>query len=152
MDQRQAFRDLHKTPFIIPNPWDVGSARILASLGFPALATTSAEFANALGRHDGDVSREETIAHARLIDGATTLPVNADLENGFGQDPAAAAETISQALEAGIAGSAISMAAQSAIVEAAKELLETGTHAFWLNALPNAALVNDALSPNPESA
>jgi 2-methylisocitrate lyase-like PEP mutase family enzyme len=268
MDQRQTFRDLHKTPFIMPNPWDVGSARILASLGFPALATTSAGFANALGRQDGDVTREEAITHAKLIDGATTLPVNADLENGFGETPAAAAETISQALAAGIAGgsiedfgggklyefelavdriraatevnqqsdsplvltaraenfirgnpdladaisrlqafqeagadvlyapgltdlgdiktlvaavdrpvnvlvmpggptipelfeagvirvstgSAISMAAQSAIVEAAKELLETGTHAFWMKALPNAAVVSAALSPNSDSA
>ena len=261
MDQRQIFRDLHKTPFIIPNPWDAGSAKILASLGFPALATTSAGFANTLGRLDGEITREEAIAHAALIDGATSLPVNADLENGFGDDPKAAAETISQALAAGIAGgsiedfgggaiydaslaadriqaavevnrnsdsplvltaraenhirgnpdlkdtitrlqayqeagadvlyapgltdpgdierlvaavdlpvnvlvmpggppipklfeigvirvstgSAISMAAQSAIVEAARELLETGTHDFWLKALPNAAVVNAAL-------
>lgn len=262
MDQRRTFRDLHKTPFIMPNPWDGGSAKILASLGFPALATTSAGFANALGRLDGRVTREEAIAHAALIDGATSLPVNADLENGFGDDPDAAAETISQALNAGIAGgsiedfgggaiyaaplaidrvraaaevnrqsdsplvltaraenhirgnpdlkdtitrlqayqeagadvlyapgltdlgdirtlvaavdlpvnvlvmpggpaipqlfeagvirvstgSAISMAAQSAIVEAARELLEAGTHDFWMKALPNAAVVNAALT------
>jgi len=262
MDQRQTFRDLHKTPFIIPNPWDAGSAKILASFGFSALATTSSGFANALGRLDGGITREEAIAHAALIDSATTLPVNADLENGFGDDPNAAAETLSQALEAGIAGgsiedfgggaiydamlatdriqaavevnrgsdsplvltaraenyirgnpdledtikrlqsfqeagadvlyapgltdiddiktlvaavdlpvnvlvmpggptipqlfevgvirvstgSAISMAAQSAIVEAARELLETGTHDFWMKALPNAAAVSAALA------
>lgn len=262
MDQRQTFRDLHKTPFIIPNPWDAGSARILASLGFSALATTSAGFANSLGRLDGGITREEAIAHAAVIDGATALPVNADLENGFGDEPEAAVETISQALEAGIAGgsiedfgnaaiyevalatdriraavevnqrsdsplvltaraenfirgnpdladtierlqgyqeagadvlyapgltvlediqtlvaavdrpvnvlvmpggptipqllevgvirvstgSAISMAAQSAIVEAARELLGPGTHEFWLKALPNAATVNSALA------
>src|SRR5690606_39731495 len=65
MDLRQRFRELHATPFVIPNPWDVGSARILAALGFPALATTSAGFANALGRLDGQVTREEALAHAR---------------------------------------------------------------------------------------
>ena len=262
LDQRQAFRDLHKTPFILPNPWDAGSAKILSSLGFSALATTSAGFANALGRLDGDITREEAIAHAQLIDRSTPLPVNADLENGFGDDPDAAAETISQALAAGIAGgsiedfgngaiypaalatdriraavdanrqsdsplmltaraenhirgnpdladtiarlqayqeagadvlyapgltnledirslissvdrpvnvlvmpggptvpelfeagairastgSAISMAAQSALVEAANELLTSGTHQFWIDALPNAAAVTAALS------
>jgi 2-methylisocitrate lyase-like PEP mutase family enzyme len=262
MDQRQAFRDLHKTPFILPNPWDAGSAKILASMGFSALATTSAGFANALGRLDGGITRDEAIAHAALIDQATPLPVNADLENGFGDEPSAAAETISRALDTGIAGgsiedfgngaiypadlaieriraavetnrqsdsplvltaraenhirgnpdladtiarlqgyqeagadvlyapgltsiddirsvissverpvnilvmpggptipelfeagairvstgSAISMAAQSALVEAAKELLDSGTHEFWLKALPNAGIVTAALS------
>ena len=62
MDMRQTFRELHKTPFILPNPWDLGSARILASMGFPALATTSAGFANSIGRSDGAVTREEAIA------------------------------------------------------------------------------------------
>jgi 2-methylisocitrate lyase-like PEP mutase family enzyme len=94
MTLRDTFRDLHKTPFIIPNPWDIGSARILASLGFPALATTSAGFANSLGRPDGQVSRDEAIAHADIIVGATELPVSADLENGFGDSPEDAAETI----------------------------------------------------------
>ena len=84
MDLRQTFRELHKTPFILPNPWDLGSARILASMGFPALATTSAGFANALGRADGAVTRGEAIAHAALISDTTSLPVNGDLENGFG--------------------------------------------------------------------
>lgn len=262
MDPRQTFRDLHKTPFIMPNPWDAGSAKILATLGFPALATTSAGFANALGRSDGKVTRKEAIEHAALIANASSLPVNADLENGFGNDPEAAGLTISQALDSEIAGcsiedfgdgsiyerelaveriraaveanqgsdsplvltaraenyfrgnpdlkdaierlqayqeagadvlyapgltkideiqsliaavdrpvnilvmpggptipelfevgairistgSAISMAAQSAIVNAARELVETGTHEFWLQALPNMGVVKEALS------
>jgi 2-methylisocitrate lyase-like PEP mutase family enzyme len=107
MNQRQTFRDLHKTPFIMPNPWDIGSAKILASLGFKALATTSAGFANSIGRVDGAVGRDEAIAHANVIAGATPLPVNADLENGFGDDPTDVRETIEQALAVGIAGCSI---------------------------------------------
>ena len=107
MDTRQTFRDLHKTPFIMPNPWDLGSAKILASMGFTALATTSAGFANALGRADGAVTRDEAIAHAGLIGDATSLPINGDLENGFGDEPKAVAETIEQALAAGLAGCSI---------------------------------------------
>jgi len=107
MDQRQRFRDLHKTPFILPNPWDIGSAKILASLGFKALATTSSGFANALGRLDGRVTREEAVAHADGIAQATPLPVNADLENGFGDDPSDVVETIERALAVGIAGCSI---------------------------------------------
>jgi len=107
MHTRQSFRDLHKTPFILPNPWDLGSARILASMGFPALATTSAGFANAQGRPDGSVTREAAIAHARAIGEATALPVNGDLENGFGDEPEATAETLAQALDAGLAGCSI---------------------------------------------
>jgi len=265
MDLRQSFRELHKTPFILPNPWDLGSARILASMGFPALATTSAGFANALGRADGAVTRDEAISHAASIGDATSLPVNGDLENGFGDEPTAVAETIEQALAAGLAGcsiedyaagsiysrelaieriraavevnqrsdsklvltarsenfirgnpdlgdtierlqayqeagadvlyapgltniddirtliaavdlpvnvllmpggptipelfeagtirvstgSAISMAAQSAIVDAAKELLDSGTQNFWMKALGNAATVSEALSTDP---
>lgn len=264
MNSRQTFRDLHKTPFIMPNPWDLGSAKILASMGFPALATTSAGFANALGRPDGAVTRDEAIAHAGMIGEATPLPVNGDLENGFGDSPEDVAKTIDAALAAGLAGcsiedygtgsiyqrehaveriraavetnqrsasklvltaraenffrgnpdlgdaierlqayqdagadvlyapgltkiddvrtligavdrpvnvllmpggptipelfeagairvstgSAISMASQSAIVDAAKELLDSGTQKFWIDALPNAALVRDSLSPN----
>jgi 2-methylisocitrate lyase-like PEP mutase family enzyme len=107
MDQRQIFRDLHKTPFILPNPWDIGSAKILAALGFPALATTSSGFANALGRLDGNVTRDEAVAHAGVIAKATPLPVNADLENGFGDDPSDVVETIERALAVGIAGCSI---------------------------------------------
>lgn len=262
MDPRSAFRTLHERPFILPNPWDLGSARILASMGFAALATTSAGFAHSIGRMDGDVSREEAIDHARAIGAATSLPINGDLENGFGDDPAAAATTVSAALAAGLAGcsiedfggeqiyprelaidrvraaveanragdtplmltaraenfirgnpklddtiarlqayqeagadvlyapgltaiddikavvaavdrplnvlllpngpsipelfeagvirvstgSAISMAAQSAIVEAARELLGPGTQGFWIGALPNAGVIREAFA------
>jgi 2-methylisocitrate lyase-like PEP mutase family enzyme len=262
VDLRQTFRALHETPFILPNPWDLGSAKILASMGFPALATTSAGFANALGRADGAVTRDEAISHAALIGDATSLPVNADLENGFGDEPEAVAETIEGAVAAGLAGcsiedfgdgsiyprelaieriraavevnrrsesalmltaraenhirgnpslsdtierlqayqeagadvlyapgltniddirmfiaavdlpvnvllmpggptipelfeagvtrvstgSAISMAAQSAVVDAARELLDSGTQKFWMNALANASVVHEAFS------
>src|SRR5215475_4472871 len=99
----EKFRRLHADPgiFAIPNPWDAGSARILAMLGFEALATTSAGFAFSLGRPDAEaaISREETLANARTIVEATELPVSADLENGFGDDPAACAETIGLAAE-----------------------------------------------------
>jgi 2-methylisocitrate lyase-like PEP mutase family enzyme len=107
MDVRQQFRDLHRTRFVIPNPWDVGSARILASLGFQALATTSGGFANALGRLDGHVTREEALEHARQISAATPLPVSADLENGFGDAPEFVADTIALASRTGLAGCSI---------------------------------------------
>ena len=107
MDLRQRFRDLHQTSFVIPNPWDVGSARLLASLGFQALATTSAGFANSLGRLDGRVTREEAIEHSRRMAAATPLPVSADLENGFGDAPEFVAETIALAGATGLAGGSI---------------------------------------------
>ncbi|MEB2346274.1 MAG: isocitrate lyase/phosphoenolpyruvate mutase family protein [Deltaproteobacteria bacterium] len=107
MDRRGLFREMHGTPFLIPNPWDVGSARILAALGFRALATTSAGFANALGRPDGGVTRDEALAHCRQIAAATPLPVSADLENGFGDAPAFVAETIALASRTGLAGCSI---------------------------------------------
>src|SRR5919199_3033232 len=91
------FQALHARPgaFVIPNPWDAGTARVLTSLGFEALTTTSAGLAFALGKRDGtgDVTREETLANARAIVDATDLPVAADLENGFGDAPAVVAET-----------------------------------------------------------
>ncbi|MEM9174831.1 MAG: isocitrate lyase/phosphoenolpyruvate mutase family protein [Myxococcota bacterium] len=104
---REAFRALHETPFVLPNPWDRGSARILARMGFAALATTSAGFANALGRPDGGITRDEAIGHAAEIVAATPLPVSADLENGFGDAPEDAATTIRAALGAGLAGASI---------------------------------------------
>jgi 2-methylisocitrate lyase-like PEP mutase family enzyme len=107
MDHRDTFRALHEGHFIMPNPWDAGSARILASLGFPALATTSAGFANSLGRPDGAVTRDEAIAHADTIIGATPLPVSADLENGFGDEPKEVATTIEAALGTGLSGCSI---------------------------------------------
>jgi 2-methylisocitrate lyase-like PEP mutase family enzyme len=111
-DKAQRFQALHARPgaFVIPNPWDAGTARILAGLGFEALTTTSAGLAFTLGRRDGRgaVSREETLANARAIVDATDLPVAADLENGFGDAPEAAAETIRLAGErAGLVGGSI---------------------------------------------
>ena len=103
------FRALHQGPgaFVIPNPWDAGSARILAGLGFPALATSSGAFAGTLGRRDGKVSREEALAHARAVVTAVDIPVSADLENGFGHDPFFAAETVRLAAETGLVGCSI---------------------------------------------
>lgn len=103
------FRALHDDPavFVIPNPWDVGSARLLAGLGFHALATSSAAAASAVGRRDGGLTRDEALAHARLIVHATDLPVSADLEKGFGDAPEAVAETVRLAGEAGLAGCTI---------------------------------------------
>lgn len=105
----ERFRALHQGPraFVIPNPWDAGSARILASLGFEALATTSGGAAHAAGKPDGAASRDETLAAARLIVEATPLPVAADLENGFGDAPEDAAETIRLAQAAGLVGGSI---------------------------------------------
>ena len=103
------FRALHDGPgaFVIPNPWDVGSARILAGLGFQALATSSAASASAVGRRDGKLTRDEALAHARLIVNATDLPVSADLEKGFGDAPEVVAETIRLAAEVGLVGCTI---------------------------------------------
>jgi 2-methylisocitrate lyase-like PEP mutase family enzyme len=103
------FRALHDGPgaFLIPNPWDAGSARILAGLGFQALATSSSASASVLGRRDGGLTRDEALAHARLLVDATALPVSADLENGFGDAPETVAETIRLAAEVGLVGCTI---------------------------------------------
>jgi 2-methylisocitrate lyase-like PEP mutase family enzyme len=103
------FLALHRggVPLLIPNPWDRGSARLLASLGFQALATTSSGFAATLGRLDGAVSREEAVAHAAEIVEATELPVSADLENAFADDPAGVARTFELIRDAGVAGASI---------------------------------------------
>src|SRR6478609_6114044 len=103
------FRALHDGPaaFVIPNPWDVASARILDGLGFEALATSSAASACALGRRDGALTRDEAMAHAHLIVHATDLPVSADLEKGFGDAPEVVAETIRLAANAGLVGCTI---------------------------------------------
>ena len=103
------FRTLHQGPgaFVIPNPWDAGSARILAGLGFQALATSSGAQAGVLGRRDGKVARDEALAHARAIVSAVDLPVSADLEKGFGDSPKVAAETIRLAAEVGLVGGSI---------------------------------------------
>jgi 2-methylisocitrate lyase-like PEP mutase family enzyme len=103
-----AFRALHEgDPFIIPNPWDAGSAKVLAALGFKALATTSSAFAYTLGRRDGGVTLDEVVAHTRVLDAATDLPVSVDMENGYGAAPEDAARAVSSAREAGAAGGSI---------------------------------------------
>jgi len=103
------FRELHERPgtFVIPNPWDAGSTRILAALGFEALTTSSGAAAGVLGRRDGKITREEALAHARLIVEATDLPVAADLERGFGDAPEVVAETIRLAAGVGLVGASI---------------------------------------------
>lgn len=103
------FRALHAGPgaFVVPNPWDAGSARVLAALGFRALATSSGASAGVLGRRDGRVTRDEALAHARAIVEATDLPVSADLEKCFADDPAGAAETIRRAAGVGLVGGSI---------------------------------------------
>jgi len=103
------FQELHRNPgvFLIPNPWDAGSARLLAGLGYEAFATSSAAAAGVLGRRDGRMTRGESLANARIIVEATELPVAADLEHGFGDSPAAAAETISLAASIGLVGGSI---------------------------------------------
>ena len=110
-EKAAAFRALHERPgaFIIPNPWDAGTARLLAALGFEALATTSLGLANTLGRPDGAnaVRRSEVLDNCRVIAAATDLPVNADLENGYADEPRAAAEMIRLAAETGVVGGSI---------------------------------------------
>jgi len=109
IEKAQRFRALHQRPgaFVIPNPWDTGTAHILAGLGFEALATTSAGYAFSLGLQDGAVGREGILAHARAIVAATELPVSADLENCFGDDPSAVAETIRLAAQTGLVGGSV---------------------------------------------
>src|SRR5690348_11037349 len=108
-DKAARFRALHQGPgaFVIANAWDGGSARMLAGLGFQALATSSGAQAGTLGRRDGRVSRDEALAHCRIIVAATDLPVSADLEKGFGDAPEAAAETIRLAAGVGLVGGSI---------------------------------------------
>src|SRR5256886_8276885 len=112
MDDQQRkgedFRALHAgEPFVIPNPWDAGSARVLAALGFKALASTSSGFAFTLGRMDGSVTLEEVVSHTAALDGATDLPLSVDLENGYGPDPSSAAHAITRVAEAGAVGGSI---------------------------------------------
>jgi 2-methylisocitrate lyase-like PEP mutase family enzyme len=102
------FRALHEgAPFIIPNPWDAGSAKVLAALGFEALATTSSGFAFTLGRLDGEATLDEVVAHVRALADATTLPLSVDLENGYGPEPEDAASAVARAAEAGAVGGSI---------------------------------------------
>jgi len=107
-EKARRFRALHNgEPFVIPNPWDAGSARVLAALGFKALASTSSGFAFTLGRLDGNVTLDEVVDHAASLDRATELPVSVDLENGYGPDPEQAALAVSRVAEAGAVGASI---------------------------------------------
>jgi 2-methylisocitrate lyase-like PEP mutase family enzyme len=108
LQKAEHFRALHEgEAFIIPNPWDAGSARVLAALGFEALASTSSGFAFTLGRLDGKVTLDEVIDHTRVLDRATGLPVSVDLENGYGPDPDDAALAVARAGDAGAVGGSI---------------------------------------------
>ena len=107
-DKRQAFRRLHEAGcFVIPNPWDIGSARMLQGLGFKALATTSSGFAWSQGRPDNGISREMALAHLAEMVAATDVPINADFESGFAADPAGVAQSVRLAVETGVAGLSI---------------------------------------------
>jgi 2-methylisocitrate lyase-like PEP mutase family enzyme len=107
-DKAERFKALHEgSPFVIPNPWDVGSAKVLEALGFPALATCSGAFAFTVGRGDGEVSLAEMVEHAAVLAQATELPVSVDLENGYGPEPDDAAMAITAAAAAGAVGSSI---------------------------------------------
>ncbi|HZO03742.1 MAG TPA: isocitrate lyase/phosphoenolpyruvate mutase family protein [Burkholderiales bacterium] len=116
-EKTRRFRALHGSCFVIANAWDAGSARILAGLGFEALATSSGAHAGTLGRRDGQVTREEALDHARAIVEATDLPVSADLERCFADEPAAAAETIRLAAGAGLAGCSIEDATKDKVYD-----------------------------------
>jgi len=108
-DKAALFLSLHRpaNPLLLPNPWDAGSAKILAAMGFQALATTSSGFAMTLGRLDGSVNRDESLAHAAAIVAATELPVSADLENCFADDPDGVARTVALAAKTGLAGCSV---------------------------------------------
>ena len=102
------FQALHEgDPFVVPNPWDAGSARVLEAIGFEALATTSSAFAFTLGRHDGAATLDEVVEHVRVLAAATSIPVSVDLENGYGPEPADAAAAITRVAEAGAVGGSI---------------------------------------------
>ena len=107
-EKGETFRRLHEgEPFVIPNPWDVGSARVLEALGFRALATTSSGFAFTLGRRDGGATLEDVVEHVEALCSATDLPVSVDLENGYGAAPEDAARAVVRAAEAGAVGGSI---------------------------------------------
>jgi 2-methylisocitrate lyase-like PEP mutase family enzyme len=136
-DKALRFRALHEAPgtFVIPNPWDGASARILAALGFQALATSSGACAATLGRRDGKVSRGEALAHASVIVVATDLPVSADLEKGFADEPSGVAETIRLAAATGLAGASI----EDATGDRSKPLYEFGLAVERVTAAADAA-------------
>jgi 2-methylisocitrate lyase-like PEP mutase family enzyme len=122
-DRVKRFHQLHQSGcFVIPNPWDIGSARLLAGLGFKALATTSAGFAWSMGRRDNHVTLEQVLAHLRAMSSATDLPLNADFEGGFAVEPEAVAQNVAAACETGIAGLSIEDSTQ----DPAQPLFELG--------------------------
>ena len=122
-DKRRTFQQLHEAGcFVIPNPWDVGSARFLQSLGFKALATTSSGFAWSQGYPDGAISRDLALAHLQATVAATDLPVNADFQSGFALDAAGVAESVRLAVETGVAGLSI----EDSTGDAANPLYEVG--------------------------
>ena len=108
-DLARAFHELHSRvgPFVIPNPWDLGSARVLAGMGFEALATTSSGFAYSIGKRDNTFSREESMAHLRALVANVDVPISADLGNGFGDDPATVAATFREVAALGLAGASV---------------------------------------------
>jgi len=116
-DKARQFAELHKSCFVIGNAWDAGSARILAGLGYQALATSSAAHAGTLGKRDGRVTRDEALEHAKAIVQATDLPVSADLENCFADEPKAAAETVWLAADVGLVGCSIEDATREKVYE-----------------------------------
>src|ERR1700733_9955606 len=123
-DKRRVFHQLHRSGcFVIPNPWDVGSARWLQSLGFKALATTSSGFAWSQGYADGAVPREQVLEHLRQIVDATDVPVNADFQAGFAHDPEGVAESVRLAVDTGVAGLSI----EDSTADAAKPLYDLAT-------------------------
>jgi 2-methylisocitrate lyase-like PEP mutase family enzyme len=136
VEKRAAFKALHTSGcFVLPNPWDAGSARYLQSLGFQALATTSSGFAWSTGHADNTLPRDAILAHLREIVEATDLPVNADFENGFGRDPAEVAESVRLAVETGVAGLSIedstgNAAAPLFSIEAAVERISAARRAI----------------------
>ena len=144
-EKAETFKALHEREgaFIIPNPWDAGSARLLAGLGFEALATTSAGFANSLGRLDGEVTRDEVIEHCRDLCAASELPVSADLENCFADDPERAAETI--LLGAG----PVSSAARSRITAATPRIRSMNSHSRSSVSMPPPRRHAHSIFPSP---
>lgn len=131
------FLSLHRpgNPLLLPNPWDQGSAKLLASLGFQALATTSSGFAATLGRPDGSVSRDEALAHAAAIVAATGLPVSADLENCFAGDAGVSRVSV---------GGAFAFAALGALADAAAELRDQGTYGYLAGSATGRQVVGPA--------
>ncbi len=136
-EQAERFLALHRqeSPLLLANAWDVGSAKLLASLGFQALATTSSGYAASLGRLDYGVTRDEALVHAAALVAATDAPVSADFEDGFAADAAGVAETVRLAREVGLAGCSVedwdrASSGSTTSIQVASELLADGTYGF----------------------